>query len=170
MLFLRHARSGERGCHPNLSNMKRLAIALLAATTATACQVDYHPYDTRIDGECGINAKNIARIEASTAGKSAIRFAVISDTQRWYDETQKAVSALNARGDIDFVLHTGDMADFGMKAEFERQRDISSTACTFPTSSCWATTTVWPPERRSSARSSATSTPPSRPGMSGFSV
>lgn len=124
MLFLRHARSGERGCHPNLSNMKRLAIALLAAATATACQVDYHPYDTRIDGECGINAKNIARIEASTAGKSAIRFAVISDTQRWYDETREAVSALNARGDIDFVLHTGDMADFGMKAEFERQRDI----------------------------------------------
>lgn len=124
MLFLRHARSGERGCHPNLSNMKRLAIALLAAATATACQVDYHPYDIRIDGECGINAKNIARIEASTAGKSAIRFAVISDTQRWYDETREAVSALNARGDIDFVLHTGDMADFGMKAEFERQRDI----------------------------------------------
>lgn len=89
MLFLRHARSGERGCHPNLSNMKRLAIALLAAATATACQVDYHPYDTRIDGECGINAKNIARIEASTAGKSAIRFAVISDTQRWYDETRE---------------------------------------------------------------------------------
>lgn len=59
-----------------------------------------------------------------TAGKSAIRFAVISDTQRWYDETREAVSALNARGDIDFVLHTGDMADFGMKAEFERQRDI----------------------------------------------
>ena len=79
---------------------------------------------TRIDGECGINAKNIARIEAGTAGKSAIRFAVISDTQRWYDETREAVSALNARGDIDFVLHTGDMADFGMKAEFERQRDI----------------------------------------------
>lgn len=47
-----------------LSNMKRCATAMLAAATAAACQVDYHPYDTRIDGECGINAKNIARIEA----------------------------------------------------------------------------------------------------------
>ena len=83
-----------------------------------------HQRKPEADGECGINAKNIARIEAPTAGKSAIRFAVISDTQRWYDETREAVSALNARGDIDFVLHTGDMADFGMKAEFERQRDI----------------------------------------------
>lgn len=107
--------------------MKRYAIADVAAIilmTLTSCQVDYHPYDTRIQGECGINAKNISRIEASTFGKTTIRFAVISDTQRWYDETREAVDALNARTDIDFVLHAGDMADFGMKAEFERQRDI----------------------------------------------
>ena len=91
---------------------------------ALSCQVDYHPYDTRVDGECGINAKHIALIEASTAGKHAIRFAVISDTQRSYDETREAVKVLNTRNDIDFVLHTGDLADFGMKAEFERQRDM----------------------------------------------
>lgn len=93
-------------------------------TAMSSCQVDYHPYDTRVVGECGINAKNIARIEDSTFGKQIIRFAVISDTQRWYDETNDAVDALNKRDDLDFVLHAGDMADFGMKAEFERQRDI----------------------------------------------
>lgn len=88
------------------------------------CQVNYHPYDTHIEGETNINAKNIDRIETACAGKQEIRFAVISDTQRWYDETEDAVKALNRRTDLDFVLHTGDMADFGMKAEFERQRDI----------------------------------------------
>lgn len=98
--------------------------ALFIAFFATACQVDYHPYDTRIDGETGINARNIDRIESACAGKREIRFAVISDTQRWYDETEDAVETLNRRTDIDFMLHTGDMADFGMKAEFERQRDI----------------------------------------------
>lgn len=90
----------------------------------TSCQVEYHPYDTRINGETGINAKNIARIESACRGKREIRFAVISDTQRWYDETEDAVRALNCRDDIDFVIHTGDMADFGMRDEFERQRDI----------------------------------------------
>lgn len=102
----------------------RRCSVLFLSLVALSCQVDYHPYDTRIEGECGINAKNIVRIEASTAGKTSFRFAVISDTQRSYDETREVVDVLNARGDIDFVLHTGDMADFGMKAEFERQRDI----------------------------------------------
>ena len=49
---------------------------------------------------------------------------MISDTQRWYDETEKAVEALNARDDIDFVLHGGDLSDFGLKKEFMWQRDI----------------------------------------------
>lgn len=104
--------------------MKRVVLFFLLQLAAPSCQVDYHPYDTRVRGECGINAKNMARIEAATAGRTSVRFAVISDTQRWYDETAAAVSVLNGRGDLDFVLHAGDLADFGMKAEFERQRDI----------------------------------------------
>ena len=87
-------------------------------------KVEYHPYDTRVHGERNINEKNIARIEAATEGKQTIRFAVISDTQQWYDETEKAVEALNDCDGLDFVIHTGDLADFGMRSEFERQRDI----------------------------------------------
>ena len=29
---------------------------------------------------------------------------MISDTQRWYNSTEDVVKALNARGDIDFVI------------------------------------------------------------------
>lgn len=89
-----------------------------------ACQVEYHPYDTRIEGETDINATHIAQIEEACAGKTELHFAVISDTQRWYDETARAVSAINERNDIDFVLHTGDISDFGVRNEFEWQRDI----------------------------------------------
>ena len=102
--------------------MKHSIVFSTIAVFLTACQVEYHPYDTRINGPTGINARNIARIEAACKGKRMIRFAQISDTQRWYDETEDAVRALNARDDIDFVIHTGDMADFGMRDEFERQR------------------------------------------------
>jgi len=110
---------------PSKRASDRIRYLLLAVSLLTlSCRVEYHPYDTRIQGECGINAKNIARIEAATEGKPTIRFAVISDTQQWYDETEKAVEALNRRTDLDFVLHTGDLADFGMRAEFERQRDL----------------------------------------------
>lgn len=74
-------------------------------------------------GETNINERNIQSIEASTAGKQSISFALISDTQRWYDETEDAVNAINGRNDIDFVIHCGDLSDFGMKMEFEEQRD-----------------------------------------------
>ncbi|WP_299222777.1 metallophosphoesterase [uncultured Alistipes sp.] len=103
--------------------MKRIA-ALCAALLSTACRVEYHPYDTRIEGRREINSANIARIEAACAERTTIRLALISDTQRHYDETAAAVRALNARDDVDFVIHAGDMTDFGMRAEFERQRDL----------------------------------------------
>ncbi len=86
--------------------------------------IEYHPYDLRIDGETHINATNIERIRKATQGKKEIKFIVISDTQRWYDETEDAVSFINQMEDIDFVLHTGDISDFGMKLEFVKQRDI----------------------------------------------
>lgn len=86
--------------------------------------IEYHPYDLDIHGETGINAKNIQLIEEKLHGKEKISFAVISDTQRWYDETQEVVDVINKRNDIDFVVHTGDISDFGMKLEFEKQRDI----------------------------------------------
>ena len=49
---------------------------------------------------------------------------MVSDTQRWYDETEACVAAINARADIDFALHTGDLSDFGARHEMEMQRDI----------------------------------------------
>ena len=67
--------------------------------------IEYHPYDLDIDGETGINDKNIQEIEQSLQTKETISFAVISDTQRWYDETEDAVENINARNDIDFVIH-----------------------------------------------------------------
>lgn len=86
--------------------------------------IEYHPYDLDIDGETGINEKNIAIIEETGKGRKEFAFAVISDTQRWYDETEDAVEAINRRTDVDFVVHTGDLSDFGAKLEFEKQRDI----------------------------------------------
>lgn len=93
---------------------------ILAACSA----LEYHPYDASITGETGITLKNINIIERDFKGKKSFRFAMISDTQRWYDETKDAVKAINARGDIDFVIHGGDQSDFGATNEFLWMRDI----------------------------------------------
>lgn len=91
----------------------------------TACDlIDYHPYDTRVSGKHNINAQNVSRIEQTCKGKSEIKFAVISDTQRWYDETNAAIKSINTRNDVDFVIHCGDLSDFGVTKEFTLQRDL----------------------------------------------
>ena len=69
--------------------------------------IEYHPYDLDIDGETDVNRRNIERIETATYGKKEIRFAVISDTQRWYDETEDAVEALNLRDDPEPARRPG---------------------------------------------------------------
>lgn len=108
--------------------MKKIRNSLIVMFTTFAlngCEmIEYHPYDGRVKGETEINEKNIERIKKSCTGKTTIRFAVISDTQRWYDETEDVVEALNKRDDLDFVLHTGDTSDFGATKEFMWMRDI----------------------------------------------
>lgn len=91
----------------------------------TGCDMlEAHPYDVHIDGEKNITEKNISLIEAKTKGKEVIRFAMISDTQRFYDETDEVVRTLNQRDDIDFVLHGGDLTEYGATKEFIWQRNI----------------------------------------------
>lgn len=86
--------------------------------------LDYHPYDVRVSGETDVNEHNISKIERNCKGKTTIRFATMGDSQRWYDETNEFVNQINRRNDIDFVIHGGDMSDFGVTNEFLWQRDI----------------------------------------------
>mgnify|MGYP000758831840 CR=1 FL=1 len=90
-----------------------------------ACEMlETHPYDTHVTGDTNINRKNIRKIENTLRDRKSFRFAMISDTQRWYDETEDVVEAINRRDDVDFVLHGGDQSDFGVTKEFVWMRDI----------------------------------------------
>lgn len=93
----------------------------------TGCDMlDKHPYDVDIDGETYINTRNIERIEELCKDKDTIRFVSMGDSQRFYDDTEALVRCLNARHDIDFVIHNGDLSDFGVTDEFLWQRNILS--------------------------------------------
>lgn len=103
----------------------RLWAAYLTLLLLPGCgMIDYHPYDVRIKGETNINAKNIQRIEANCKDKTTLRFVSMGDSQRWYDETKACVESINRQEGIDFVLHGGDISDFGLTDEFIWQRDI----------------------------------------------
>ncbi len=85
---------------------------------------DVHPYSGKIEGRKNINHENIALIEKNVAKKDTIKYAFISDSQRWYDDLDDFVKIVNQRNDIDFIIHGGDLSDFGLTKEFLWQRDI----------------------------------------------
>ena len=65
----------------------------------SACDlIDYHPYDGRLTiSERDINDHNIPLIEAATKDKDTIRFVLMGDTQRSYDETEDFVKHINTQ-------------------------------------------------------------------------
>lgn len=98
---------------------------LPAAGLLTSCDMfEEHPYDVDISGPRDVNARNIAVIEAGTAGRTSLKIAMVSDSRGSLDDLKDAVAAINARADIQFVLHGGDLTDFGLTDEFEWARDI----------------------------------------------
>ena len=103
---------------------KPLLLSFLCLLMGSCDMIDYHPYDVRINGETDVNAHNIAEIEQKCKDKTTIKFVTMGDSQRWYDETLDFVGEINKRDDIDFVIHGGDMSDFGVTDEFLWQRDI----------------------------------------------
>lgn len=100
--------------------MKQYVIPLLFLIVLTGCEMfRYHPYEDVEGCESNLTNKNIELIEQLGKGKDTIRFAFISDTQRQYDDTHDAIDYINNLTGIDFVLHGGDMTDFGATFEFE---------------------------------------------------
>ncbi|MEG2790056.1 MAG: metallophosphoesterase [Odoribacter sp.] len=104
----------------------KVGIWVIFALLLTGCNVfEYHPYEVRLSSKYeDTNAKNIARLKDLDKGKDTVRFAFMGDSQRWYDETEDFVSHVNKRNDVDFVIHGGDISDFGMQKEFCWVHDI----------------------------------------------
>ncbi len=108
--------------------LKTLYFSILLFSVSACDLIDYHPYDGRLnnDTETDINNKNISKIEFLCKNKDTIRFVMISDTQRSYDETTDFVNHFNKMDSIDFIIHGGDISDFGLKREYEWAHHILS--------------------------------------------
>jgi len=86
---------------------------------------EYNPNQVILDDdEKGLTAKNVAKIQA-TATPDTIRLGFMGDTQRFYEETEAFVSHANTQ-DLSFIMHGGDISDFGLVKEFQWVNDIMS--------------------------------------------
>lgn len=75
------------------------------------------------ESQRNLTGKNIEKI-VKIPVKDTLRFIFMGDSQRWYDETTHFVESANEQRDIDFVLHGGDISDFGITKELKWINDI----------------------------------------------
>jgi Icc protein len=75
------------------------------------------------DSEKDLNNKNVQRIQ-SLPVLDTLRFILMGDTQRWYDESVDFVASANQQRNISFVIHAGDISDFGLTQEFKWINEI----------------------------------------------
>lgn len=106
--------------------MKLFYRFLLIYTVTLLCGCDmleYHPYSTDLSGRSYINSATAVRLEAAGL-ELPIKFAFITDTQGSLDEMNEALDMIYSRRDIDFIIHGGDMTDFGLPKEFVWTRNM----------------------------------------------
>jgi 3',5'-cyclic AMP phosphodiesterase CpdA len=103
-----------------------MALVLLACVPVACELMKYSPHQGDLPSSASqINEQNIARILA-TRPNDPVQIAFITDTQNAYDESQTFVDTINARGDIDFVVHGGDITHYGVIQEYEWMHEIFS--------------------------------------------
>jgi len=102
----------------------RICIGIISLSLCSCDMWDVHPYDTNTDGPSGINATNIDIISRACADCDTLRIVFTGDTQGWLDDTEDLVADVNKRDSIDFLIHVGDLTNYGQTHEFEWQRDL----------------------------------------------
>ena len=106
--------------------MKQIKFAVILLLGLYGCEkFEYSPYQVSPKSEYkNINQKNIARfIQEKT---DTVRIAVIVDSQRFYSATEKIVDKINKLDNINFVVHTGDLVDFGVQREYTWMHKVLS--------------------------------------------
>jgi Icc protein len=101
-------------------------IGCLLITLGSCEMFEFSPHEVLSRGkDKNLNQVYANQIQAlGLEPTDTIRIALISDTQRFYDETEDVVTAINTRTSqqgkrIHFVIHAGDITDFGLADEYQ---------------------------------------------------
>ncbi|MBD1398993.1 metallophosphoesterase [Pontibacter sp. JH31] len=108
--------------------MKNIYPLLLGLTLflLSSCEelFEYHPNQIILqDDERDLTARNLAKLESQQPGDT-LHLLLMGDTQRFYDAASAFVDKANTFPHIDFVIHQGDISDFGLSQEFKWVHNI----------------------------------------------
>ena len=96
---------------------------LVSVVLFTSCTdaFDYSSYVIDFNEiNCGVNNKNLQKLKTKSTSDT-IKIAFTGDSHRFYDELESFVSKVNEVNqivDFDFVVHVGDIADFGLPKQY----------------------------------------------------
>lgn len=99
---------------------RNVLIGFFSSIALLSCEgmFEYSPYLIDFNEEnSNVNQQNILKVTNQTQDDT-ITIAFTGDTHRWYDETENFVSKVNQEPFIDFVIHVGDIADFGLPKQY----------------------------------------------------
>lgn len=98
-------------------------VALAACALVLGC-LEYSPHALPTDSsERDLNAKAIERLVAAPPA-GPLRIAVVGDTQRYFDDTEDVVAAIDARDDVHLVVQVGDFTHVGTLLEFRLTKEL----------------------------------------------
>ena len=108
----------------NLKKLKaRITYFLMVVLVLSGCDYEVSPWST--DAECSNEVsieRNIERLKAyeqEVGLRSEYQVAIISDPQQYPGTFEDLIKHVNTLPEVDFILLTGDLADTGVKAEYE---------------------------------------------------
>ncbi|HRW63068.1 MAG TPA: metallophosphoesterase [Bacteroidales bacterium] len=106
----------------------QVILVLIMLLQIVACDdvFEYSPYVIDFDSdEINLTQKNIDHL-LSTEVPDTIIIALTGDGHRFYDESEKMINTINNNFDIDFLIHTGDFADYGIPQQYQWSNEIFS--------------------------------------------
>lgn len=101
-------------------------LILFSLLTISACDglFDYSPYVIDFSGQNkNVTLTNIDKLIDQKTDDTTI-IALTGDTHRFFDETVDFVNAVNKKSSVDFVIHVGDITDFGLPKQYEWANSI----------------------------------------------
>ncbi len=89
----------------------------------SGCQYEISPWATDADCPASVTIDhNIARLQAlelAEGNRASYKVALVSDPQMYPGAFERVIKRINGMSDVSFILLSGDLAETGIKAEFE---------------------------------------------------
>ncbi len=112
-----------------MEKQKLMLVCLILTLFSFNCRLfEYSPNQViSSDSPAHLTRKNLDKLMAQNPGDT-IRIVHFSDTHHYYERFNQMIKNINQLEGIDFLVHAGDITDYGLLREFEWAADILASS------------------------------------------